>query len=499
MTNLEHQYVNGQPKRGGGKVHTLVNPATGLPIEEIAYATADDVDAAVQAAGKAFLSWSRLTPATRSEHLHALANQMSLKVPVFAALETKQTGKTIRMSTEFDVPGSLDNIRFFAGAARNRQGLAAGQYMDGTTSMTRREALGVIGSIAPWNYPLQMAVWKILPAIAAGNTIVLKPSELTPGTAWLLADCAAAAGLPDGVLNVVVGSGRETGEAIVNHKSVAMVSFTGSTAVGRHIMGMASQSAKRVHLELGGKAPFVVFDDADIEAAARGAVAASTINGGQDCTAATRAYVHDSVFDHFTGRVAELMDRMIVGDPTDPSTDMGSLISVNHRDRVAGFVDRARQTGATVLSGGYKPELEGAFYRPTLIVGAPQNSEAVQDEIFGPVLTALRFSNDTEAISLANDTEYGLAASAWTSDVDRAMRASDEIEAGCVWINDHIPLVSDMPHGGVKASGFGKDMSIYALEEYTSVKHVMINHDKRPSKAWHGTVFKENRPPSERQ
>ncbi len=373
----------------------------------------------------------------------------------------------------------------------NLQGQAAGDYAGNSTSMIRREAIGVIGSIAPWNYPLQMAAWKILPAIAAGNTIVLKPSELTPGTTLLFAEAATAAGIPAGVINVVVGAGRDVGEALVRHPKVVMSSFTGSTQVGRRIMEMAAETGKRVHLELGGKAPLVVFKDADVEAAAHGAVAGSTINGGQDCTAATRAYVHSSLFETFTARVAELMDAMVVGDPLDPDTDMGSLISFGHRDKIASMVQRAKDSGATALSGGFAPDLPGAFYRPTLIVDAAQDSEIVQDEIFGPVLVALPFETDDEGIELANDTPYGLAASAWTNNVNLAMRAAAEIQAGCVWINEHIPIVSEMPHGGYKASGFGKDMSSYSFEEYTNVKHVLISHDTDAHKEWQDTVFKQ--------
>ncbi|MFZ3417486.1 aldehyde dehydrogenase family protein, partial [Arthrobacter sp. 3Tela_A] len=369
-----------------------------------------------------------------------------------------------------------------------------GEYGAGGTSMIRREAIGVIGSISPWNYPLQMAGWKILPAIAAGNTIVLKPSELTPGTSLIFAEAAAAAGIPDGVINIVTGSGPVAGEALVTHPDVAMTSFTGSTAVGRRIMAMAAQTAKRVHLELGGKAPFLVFDDADVEAAAHGAVAGAIINGGQDCTAATRAYVQAPLFDAFTARVAELMDAVVVGDPTDPDTDLGSLISHAHRDKVAGFVNRARESGARILAGGEAPGGDlaaGAYYRPTLVTGAAQDSEIVQDEIFGPVLTVLPFNSDEEGIALANDTPYGLAASAWTRDLNRSLRASEEIAAGCVWVNDHIPIVSEMPHGGYKASGFGKDMSVYSFEEYTNVKHVMMSRDTAAHKEWQDTVFKE--------
>lgn len=486
-----HQYINGAYRVGRGPKAERINPATGQVAQSLDYASIADVEDAVAAASTAFKSWSRLTPGARADHLLAFAVELSARSGKLAALETEQTGKSTRMSHEFDVPGTIDNVNFFAGAARHLQGQAAGDYAGNSTSMIRREAIGVIGSIAPWNYPLQMAAWKILPAIAAGNTIVLKPSELTPGTTLLFAEAATAAGIPAGVINVVVGAGRDVGEALVRHPKVVMSSFTGSTQVGRRIMEMAAETGKRVHLELGGKAPLVVFKDADVEAAAHGAVAGSTINGGQDCTAATRAYVHSSLFETFTARVAELMDAMVVGDPLDPDTDMGSLISFGHRDKIASMVQRAKDSGATALSGGFAPDLPGAFYRPTLIVDAAQDSEIVQDEIFGPVLVALPFETDDEGIELANDTPYGLAASAWTNNVNLAMRAAAEIQAGCVWINEHIPIVSEMPHGGYKASGFGKDMSSYSFEEYTNVKHVLISHDTDAHKEWQDTVFKQ--------
>ncbi len=490
-TTQGHQYIDGAYRVGRGPVAERVNPATGQVAQTLDFASVADVEDAVAAAAAAFKTWSRLTPGARADHLLAFATELGTRAAELAVLETEQTGKSTRMSHEFDVPGTIDNVNFFAGAARHLQGQAAGDYAGNSTSMIRREAIGVIGSIAPWNYPLQMAAWKILPAIAAGNTIVLKPSELTPGTTLLFAEAATAAGIPAGVINVVVGTGREIGEALVRHPQVVMSSFTGSTQVGRRIMEMAAETGKRVHLELGGKAPLVVFKDADVEAAAHGAVAGSTINGGQDCTAATRAYVHSSLFDTFTTRVAELMDAMVVGDPTDPDTDMGSLISFVHRDKVAGMVERAKEAGATALSGGFAPDLPGAFYRPTLITGATQDSEIVQDEIFGPVLVALPFETDDEGIELANDTPYGLAASAWTNNVNLALRAAAEIQAGCVWVNEHIPIVSEMPHGGYKASGFGKDMSSYSFEEYTNVKHVLISHDTDTHKEWQDTVFKQ--------
>ncbi|MFF1494118.1 gamma-aminobutyraldehyde dehydrogenase [Streptomyces sp. NPDC058304] len=486
------QYIDGQLRSGtSGRSHTIVNPATGEELLTYELASTADVDAAVAAAKRAFPAWAAATPGERSDALHRLAAVLAEQAEDFAYAESLQCGKPIKLSTEFDVPGTIDNTAFFAGAARHLQGQAAAEYSGDHTSYVRREAIGVVGSIAPWNYPLQMAAWKILPAIAAGNTIVLKPAELTPLTSLMFAQAAKDAGLPDGVVNIVTGAGRDAGEHLVGHPDVVMTSFTGSTAVGKRVAEIATATVKRLHLELGGKAPFLVFDDADLEAAAHGAVAASLINTGQDCTAATRAYVQRPLHDAFVARVSELMETVRLGDPFDPATDLGPLVSHAQRDRVAGFVERARGY-ATVVTGGEIPggELaEGAYYRPTLVSGAAQDSEVVQSEIFGPVLVVLPFDTDDEGIELANDTPYGLAASAWSRDVYRAGRATREIKAGCVWVNDHIPIISEMPHGGYKASGFGKDMSAYSFEEYTQVKHVMYDNTAVAAKDWHRTIF----------
>ncbi|MFD2122089.1 gamma-aminobutyraldehyde dehydrogenase [Streptomyces cirratus] len=486
------QYIDGRLRPGtSGRSHTVVDPATGADVLTYELAGPADVDEAVAAAKRAFPAWSAATPGERSDALHRLAAVLAEQADDFAYAESLQCGKPIKLSTEFDVPGTIDNTAFFAGAARHLQGQAAGEYSGDHTSYVRREAIGVVGSIAPWNYPLQMAAWKILPAIAAGNTIVLKPAELTPLTSLMFAQAAKEAGLPDGVINIVTGAGRDAGEHLVGHPDVVMTSFTGSTAVGKRVAEIATATVKRLHLELGGKAPFLVFDDADLEAAAHGAVAASLINTGQDCTAATRAYVQRPLHDAFVARVAELMDTVRLGDPFAPDTDLGPLVSHAQRDRVAGFVERARAY-ATVVTGGEVPggELaEGAYYRPTLISGAAQDSEVVQSEIFGPVLVVLPFDTDDEGIALANDTPYGLAASAWSRDVYRAGRATRELKAGCVWVNDHIPIISEMPHGGYKASGFGKDMSAYSFEEYTQVKHVMYDNTAVAAKDWHRTIF----------
>ena len=470
----------------------ITDPFDGSVVDVVSYDTVEEVDRAVRRARTAFAEWSSQPPVARSDALMALADRVSSRASEYAMVESRQTGKTLRLASEFDVPGSIDNVNFFAGAARQLQGLASGEYDPDHTSVIRREAVGVVGSIAPWNYPLQMAMWKILPAIAAGNTIVLKPAEITPLTSLMLAEDAIAAGIPAGVINIVNGTGPTVGEALVGHGDVDMVSFTGSTPVGRRVMTLAAQRAARVHMELGGKAPFVVFDDADIDAAIQGAAAGALINTGQDCTAATRAYVQRSVFDRFLTGVSQVFAEIRMGDPRATDTDMGPLVSLTQRDRVAGFIDRAVASGARVTAGGQLPGGDlaaGAFYPATVVTSVAQDDEIVQDEIFGPVLVVLAFDTDDEGIRLANDTRFGLAASAWTNDVYRAMRAQREIKAGCVWINDHIPIVSEMPHGGMKGSGFGKDMSAYSMEEYTVIKHVSWDISARSHKPWHRIIF----------
>lgn len=464
----------------GGKRMSIENPVNGAIIAEVVDASREDVDRAVQAAHQAFYDgrWSRLTPAERSLALWKLADLLDARKEEFARLESENTGKPYQLvSLGGDLPFSVDNLRFFAAAARDTHGYSSGEFMKGYTSIYRREPVGVVGQITPWNYPLMMAVWKIGPALAAGCTVVLKPAPGTPLTTLLLADLIAEAGIPAGVVNIVTG-GNDTGQALVEHPDVRLVSLTGSTNTGKKVMKTASDTLKRVHLELGGKAPFIVFDDVDLETVAGVAAFTSTVNTGQDCTAATRVYVAGSRASDAVEAIVEAMRAVKIGTPYEDGVQMGPLISGVQRERVQGFVERAKAGGAKILTGGGVPAAydKGYFFEPTVIVDADQKAEIIQSEVFGPVLTINTFRSEEEAVAYANDVSYGLAASIWTRDIGRALRVSAQLEFGTVWINDHIPLTSETPHGGFKQSGFGKDLSAEAVSDYRITKHVMVKN-----------------------
>ncbi|MEV8525451.1 gamma-aminobutyraldehyde dehydrogenase [Streptomyces sp. NPDC052000] len=466
-------YIDGEFRDAAdGRTIEVVNPATGRPYATSPLSGEQDVDAAMAAAARAFPAWRDTTPAERQRVLLKIADAFEERAEELIAAESENTGKPIELTRSEEIPPMVDQIRFFAGAARLLEGRSAGEYMEGMTSIVRREPVGVCAQVAPWNYPMMMAVWKFAPALAAGNTVVLKPSDTTPASTVLIAEIIGAI-VPRGVFNVVCGD-RDTGRAMVEHKTPAMASITGSVRAGMQVAESASKDVKRVHLELGGKAPVVVFEDADIAKAVEDIAVAGYFNAGQDCTAATRVLVHESIHDEFVTALAKAAADTKTGRPDDADVLYGPLNNANQLKQVTGFIDRL-PAHAKVEAGGHRVGEQGYFYAPTVVSGLKQDDEIIQNEVFGPVITVQSFTDEAQALEFANGVEYALASSVWTKDHARAMRMSKNLDFGCVWINTHIPLVAEMPHGGFKKSGYGKDLSAYGFEDYTRIKHVMTS------------------------